>query len=47
VGIDDRQGINACRLLGIPFTTAVAILLRSCGKGLIERSDALNPKNGS
>jgi predicted nucleic acid-binding protein len=42
VGIDDKQGINACKLLGIPFTTAVAILLRSSEKGLIERSDALN-----
>lgn len=42
VGIDDRQGINACKLLGIPFTTAVAILSRSFEKGLIERGDALN-----
>jgi uncharacterized protein len=42
VGIDDRQGLNACKLLGIPFTTAVAILLRSCERGLIERGDALN-----
>ena len=42
VGIDDRQGINACKLLGIAFTTAMAILLRSCEKGRIERSDALN-----
>jgi predicted nucleic acid-binding protein len=41
-GIDDRQGINACKLVGIPFTTAAAILLRSCEKGLIERGDALN-----
>jgi predicted nucleic acid-binding protein len=42
LGIDNRQGINACKLLGIPFTTAIAILLRSCEKGLIERSDALH-----
>ncbi len=42
VGIDDRQGINACKLLGISFTNAVAILLRSCEKGLIARSDGLN-----
>ena len=42
VGIDDKQGINACKLLGIPFTTAVAILLRSCEKGVIKRTDALN-----
>lgn len=42
VGIDDKQGINACKLLGIPFTTAVAILSRSFEKGLIGRGDALN-----
>jgi uncharacterized protein len=41
VGIDDKQGINACKLLGIPFTTAVAILLRSQQKGLLDRGDAL------
>ncbi len=41
IGIDDKRGINACKLVGIPFTTAVAILLRSRQKGLIERSDAL------
>jgi predicted nucleic acid-binding protein len=41
VGINDKQGINACKLLGIPFTTAVAILLRSQQKGLIDRGDAL------
>jgi hypothetical protein len=41
VGIDDKNGINACKLAGIPFTTAVGILVRSCQKGLIERSDGL------
>ena len=41
VGIDDKRGINACKLAGVPFTTAVAILLRSRQKGLIDRSDAL------
>jgi len=29
VGIDDKNGDNACKLLGIAFTTAVGILLRS------------------
>ncbi len=28
LGIDDRKGINACKLLRIPFTTAMAILVR-------------------
>jgi predicted nucleic acid-binding protein len=41
VGIDDKNGINACKLVGIPFTTAVGILVRSRQKGLIDRSDAL------
>jgi len=33
VGIDDKNGINACKLLGIAFTTAVGILLRRREKG--------------
>jgi len=41
LGIDDKNGINACKLLGIPFTTAVGILVRSREKGLLDRGDAL------
>jgi len=41
VGIDDKNGINACKLLGIPFTTAIGILLRMREKGLLTLSDAL------
>ena len=41
IGIDDKNGINACKLLGIAFTTAVGILLRSREKGLLDRSAAL------
>lgn len=41
VGIDDKNGMNACKLAGIPFTTALGILVRSREKGLIDRSDAL------
>jgi predicted nucleic acid-binding protein len=41
VGVDDKRGINACKLTGIPFTTAIAILLRSRQKGLIDGNDAL------
>jgi predicted nucleic acid-binding protein len=40
VGIDDKSGVNACKLLGIGFTTALGILIRSCEKGLIHRSSA-------
>lgn len=41
VGIDDKNGINNCKLLGLGFTTALAILVRSREKGLIDRNDAL------
>jgi predicted nucleic acid-binding protein len=41
LGIDDKNGINACKLLGVPFTTAVGILIRSREKGLLEESEAL------
>ena len=40
LGIDDKNGINACKLLGIGFTTALGILVRSHEKGLIEGSAA-------
>jgi len=41
LGIDDKNGINACKLLGIAFTTAVGILIRSREKGLLEKPEAL------
>jgi predicted nucleic acid-binding protein len=41
LGIDDKNGINACKLLGIAFTTAVGILLRSREKGLLDRSSTM------
>jgi predicted nucleic acid-binding protein len=41
LGTDDKNGINACKLLGIGFTTAVGILVRSHEKGLMDRSSAL------
>ena len=41
LGIDDKNGSNACKLLGVAFTTAVGILIRSREKGLLEDSDAL------
>lgn len=33
VAIDDRQGINACKLLRISFTTAINILICMREKG--------------
>ena len=41
LGIDDKNGIHACKLSGIAFTTAVGILIRSREKGLLEESEAL------
>ena len=41
LGIDDKNGINACKLLGVAFTTAVGILIRSREKRLLEEPDAL------
>jgi predicted nucleic acid-binding protein len=42
VGMDDKNGINACKLLGIEFTTALGILVRSYERGLIPRAKALD-----
>ena len=41
VGIDDKSGINACKLLGISFTTTVGILIRMREKRLLPVNDAL------
>lgn len=40
MGIDDKRGIDACKLTGIPFTTAIAILLRNRQKELIGENEA-------
>lgn len=40
VGIDDKNGINACKLLRLPFTTAAGILLACRERNLIEKSEA-------
>ena len=40
--IDDKQGINACKLLGVPFTTALAILIRCREKHLLDRETAFS-----
>jgi predicted nucleic acid-binding protein len=41
VGIDDKNGIDACRVLGIAFRTVVGILIRGREKGLLEGPDAI------
>lgn len=41
VGIDDKNGINACKLLGLPFTTAIGIVIRLREKRLFTADAAL------
>jgi predicted nucleic acid-binding protein len=41
VAVDDKNAINACKLLGIAFTTAIGILVRSREKDLLTRTEAL------
>jgi predicted nucleic acid-binding protein len=40
IAIDDKNGINACKLLGMAFTTALGILIRSHNEGLISFTEA-------
>jgi predicted nucleic acid-binding protein len=41
LGIDDKNGTNACKVLGIPFTTAIGVLVRSCEHRLLGHDQAL------
>jgi len=41
LGIDDKNGINACKLLGITFTTAIGVLVRMREKGHLTIGEAL------
>jgi len=41
VATDDKKAINACKLLKITLTTAVAILVRMYEKGALEQEEAL------
>ncbi len=41
VATDDRNAIRACKLMKINFTTAIAILLRTFEKNLINYNDAI------
>ena len=40
VGTDDKNAIKACKIMKLDFTTAIAILVRACEKGLIEADEA-------
>ncbi len=41
VGIDDRRGIQACKLLKLPFTTAIDIVVRMHQKQILTKEQAL------
>ncbi len=41
LGTDDRNAINACKLLHIPFTTAIGVLIRSREKNLVTKEEAI------
>jgi predicted nucleic acid-binding protein len=40
LGIDDKSGINACKLFGVAFTTAIGILVRMREKRLLTTGEA-------
>jgi hypothetical protein len=46
LGIDDKNGINACKLLSVAFTTAMDILVRMWEKRLLTTSEALAKLEG-
>jgi predicted nucleic acid-binding protein len=46
LGIDDKNGINACKLLGVGFTTAIGILVRMYEKKLFTTREALAKLEG-
>lgn len=41
VATDDRNAIRACKLLKMEFTTAIAVLMRTFEKGLLDKEEAL------
>jgi|SRR6266850_3549600 len=41
VAIDDRRGIQACKLLKLPFTTAIDIVIRMQQKQILTKEQAL------
>jgi predicted nucleic acid-binding protein len=42
IGIGDKNGISSCKLIGVSFTTAIGILLRSREKGLLGRGTSFS-----
>jgi predicted nucleic acid-binding protein len=40
VATDDKNAIRACKIMKLNFTTAIAVLIRACEKGLIQTDEA-------
>ncbi|HKZ40799.1 MAG TPA: hypothetical protein VJ044_07535, partial [Candidatus Hodarchaeales archaeon] len=36
----DKNAIKACKIMKLDFTTAIAILVRACEKGLVQKDQA-------
>lgn len=41
IAIEDRNGVNACKILRLPFTGALGILMRLREKDLMARAESL------
>lgn len=41
LGIDDKQGIRACKALGVQFTTTLAVIMRFHEKGVLNADQAV------
>ena len=41
LGTDDAMAIQACKVLGVPFVTAIHVLVRFREQGLLDESEAL------
>ena len=41
VATDDKKAIDACKLVRIPFTTALAVLVRMYEKGIVGQQEAV------
>jgi predicted nucleic acid-binding protein len=46
VAIDDRKGIRACKLLKLPFSTAIDIVVRMRQKQILTKQEALRKLEG-
>ena len=42
IGIDDGPGIRAAKVLGIPFVTAMNILVEFCERGILDQPSAMS-----